>query len=315
MPNLDALRESLKHKDRLERMSDKSPRMKWRFRCYRQLLDTLGHGDGMAEVIEVACRDFLEAAQASGDLGSYIKTRSAHHKIVAYELDIENLPARAATLYIVGAYQQLERFLLDLIDESDEVGGRKSRERTDKEAALDWALDVLPGGRAANIRKIWVELYAILEYYRAVRNRFLHTRKKASGVDKAFKEADYWSPIYAADFGLKAPNAPDALTLDDFLLFTRGIKYVAVHLCRVACPTPEEVVAHAGREMMTKGLRKHHWQMTDDQKARRKLAKYYKVKYRYDLTAVPHILDDIIRLNKIGVGRIGRTFKDKARHR
>ncbi|WP_202361765.1 hypothetical protein [Mesorhizobium sp. 131-3-5] len=269
----------------------------------------------MAEVIEVACRDFLEAAQASGDLGSYIRTRSAHHKIVAYELDIENLPTRAATLYIVGAYQQLESFLIDLIEESDEVCGRKSRERTDKEAALDWALDVLPGGKAANLRKVRVELYAILEYYRAVRNRFMHTRKKASGIDKALKEVDYWSPVYAVDFGLKAPNEPDALILDDFLLFTRAIKYVATHLCRVACPTPDEVVAHAGREMKTKALRNLDWHMTDDQKARRKLAQHYQVKYRYDLTAVPHILDDVIRLNKIGAGRIGRTFKDKVRHR
>lgn len=154
--------------------------MEWRFDAYRDLLQRLGHGDGMAEVIEVARRDFVDAAQATKDPRTYLAARARAQGIVVHEIDIANLPTRAAVLFIVGAYQQLEGFLKELVDEVDEVTGRKSRDRRDKEAPLDWALDVLPGGGARNVRRIWRERYDTLEYYRVVRNAFTHKVKQTT---------------------------------------------------------------------------------------------------------------------------------------
>lgn len=234
------------HQDRLPAIPKAGPRMAWRFQAYRDLLQRLGHGDGMAEVIEVANRDFLDAARASGDPREYLIKRSRAQKIVVDELDMVNLPVRAATLYVVGAFQQLEGFLKELIDETDEVSGRTSRSRNNGEPATDWALEMLPGGRLRNVRRVGTERYLVLEYYRAIRNAFMHPTKSASSVESAYRKAAEYRGLYEADFGLDAPNEPGKLTLDDFLLFTRVIKYGATDLCRIAEPTHAEIEARHG---------------------------------------------------------------------
>jgi hypothetical protein len=302
-PELDALRSRLAHRDRLPDVPRSGKRMDWRFRAYDELHQRLGHGDGMAEVIEVARRDFVDAATASGDARGYLSARARAQGIVVEELDVANLPARAAVLYIVGAYQQLDGFLKDLVAEADAAFERTSRGRTDKEAPIDWALDVLPGGRARNARRIGEERHAALEYYRTVRNAFTHKVKQAT-VEAALRRAEEFSPVFNADLKLNAPNAPDALTLDDFLLFTRMIKYVATDLCRIARPDRAVVRAHVERDL--DGLRKFRtwdWNTVGDGKAAKRLAGHYRLQHRFDFDCEPGLLDEILTARFAARGR------------
>lgn len=94
---LEALRRRLDHRDRLPPVPRKGRQMEWRFDAYRDLLQRLGHGDGMAEVIEVARRDFVDAAGTSGDPRAYLAARAKAQGIVVHEMDIPNLPTRAAS--------------------------------------------------------------------------------------------------------------------------------------------------------------------------------------------------------------------------
>ncbi|POR52568.1 hypothetical protein [Bosea psychrotolerans] len=294
MDEVDELRSRLSHDDRLPAVPRSGKRMEWRYKAYDDLLQRLGHSDGMAEVIEVARRDFIDGAYASGDPRGYLIERARAQKIVVHELDTEKLPARAAVLYVVGAYQQLDGFLKDLIREIDQVCHRTSRERSDKEAPIDWALDVLPGGKLRNTRRIWQERYLVLEYYRVVRNAFTH-KVKLSSVEAALCKAREWSPIYKADFGLDVPNAPDRLTIDDFLLFTRVIKYVATDLCRIGRPTRAEIEAHAIREIASgRKLRALDWHTIGRGKAGAKILDFYQQEFHFDLNSELNLLDDII---------------------
>lgn len=303
MNEVEELRKRLDHKDRLAPISRRGRRMDWRFDAYRDLLQRLGHGDGMAEVMEVATRDFLDAARASGDPDSYLTSRAKAQKIVVDELDMVNLPARAATLYIVGAYQQLEGFLKDLVGEVDEICGRTSRSRHNGEAPLDWALEMLPGGRHRNTRRIWIERYAVLEYYRAVRNGFMHSSKSASSLEAAHRKVLEYRPLLEADYKLAGPSAADRLTLDDFLLFTRTIKYVATDLCRIGVPTLADVQAHAERKIAgDRAFRNTTWDTISKEKAARKIVKYYR-RFDFDLGAHPGVIEQIVNAQFERVGR------------
>ncbi|TGX49081.1 hypothetical protein E5A73_19740 [Sphingomonas gei] len=297
------LRARLAHKDRLPAVVRSSPRMEWRFEAYRQLLQRLGHGDGMAEVMEVANRDFTDAAKASGDPSVYLATRAKAQGIVVYELDMQNLPSRAATLYIVGAYQQLDGFLQDLVAEVDSVCGRQSRGRNSKEGSTDWALDVLPGGRLKNIRRIWQERYLVLEYYRGVRNAFMHPSKSAASLETAYRKAVENRPLFEVDFGLEAPNPADSLTLDDFLLFTRMIKYAATDLCRIATPSNADVAAHADRQFQSH--RSFHgltWDTIRKPTAVKKVVRFYK-HFDFDIESRPGLAEEIVDAKFAKVGR------------
>lgn len=305
MEELDQVRKRLKHKDRLPAVpttsrkegmvpvptSSKRRRMEWRYQAYDDLMKKLGHGDGMAEVIEIARRDFIDSAEASGDPRGFLTDRAKAQKISVYQLDVANLPARAAVLYIVGAHQQFEGFLKEIITEIDQVHDRKSRVRLDKEAPLDWALDVLPGGKTRNILRIWKERYLVLEYYRVVRNAFVH-KVKQSSIDEALENVQEWSIIYRADFGLEAPNAPNCLNFDDFLLFTRTIKYVANDLCRLGRPSRLDIIGHASREFSSG--RRFDWYTISKEKAAKKIEKFYKGKYFFDLNIEENLIDEIL---------------------
>ncbi|WP_379548288.1 hypothetical protein ACFCW2_03760 [Qipengyuania sp. DSG2-2] len=291
---LEQLRGRLKHSDRLPSLPKKGKRLEWRFDAYKDLLQRLGHGDGMAEVIEVARRDFVDLANASGDPRGYLRARAKAQNIVVDELDAANLPTRAAILYIVGAYQQLEGFLKELVDEVDETCSRNSRDRRDKEAALDWALDVLPGGATRNTRRIWQERYEVLEYYRTVRNAFTHKVKQGT-LDAAFSRAEAWRPIIDADLRLSAPNPFDSLSFDDFLLFTRMIKYVATDLCRLARPTRAEIAEHAERVLDGPGKFRHwNWETVSRERAVASIATHYSRRHLFDFCSEPQLLDEIV---------------------
>jgi hypothetical protein len=300
---LAELRAGLAHKDRLPAVVRPNPRMEWRFQAYRQLLQRLGHGDGMAEVMEVASRDFFDAAKASGDPSAYLATRAKAQKIVVYELDMHNLPNRAAALYIVGAYQQLDGFLQDLVAEVDGVCGRRSRGRNAKEGSTDWALDVLPGGRLKNTRRIWQERYLVLEYYRGVRNAFMHPSKSVASLETAYSKAVENRPLFEEDFDLKAPNPADSLTLDDFLLFTRMIKYAATDFCRIATPSDAEVAGHADRQFQSH--RSFHgltWDTIGKPTAVKKVVRFYK-HFDFDIENRTGLAEQIVDAQFAKIGR------------
>jgi hypothetical protein len=280
-PSLATARAWLKHKARLPAVGRGDKNLNWRFGSYARLLKTLGHTDGMAESIEVATRDFIAAAIASGDPQGYLLQRAAHHGIVVMELDIPNIPIRAANLYVVGAYQQLEGYLYEMVDEYALVSGTSPRRRKEGEAPLDWALDIMPDGLSTNRQRIWYERYLTLEYYHQVRNLFTHPRKGRSAIVAAHKRLSNLAPVFQADYGLGAPNLPEALTLDDFLLFTRMIKYLGTDLCRICQPAGGAVVDHAVRLAASgdRQLRGLPEEARNPEKRRAKLARYYKGKF------------------------------------
>jgi hypothetical protein len=289
------LRAEFNDRHRLPPVGPKFRTEGWKYQSYYRLLKTLGHSDGMAEVIEVAIRDFIEQASAHGDARDYLLQRAQHQKIIVHELDAGNIPVRAASFYIVVAYQHLESFIYDFLSEASLALGEDFAARGDKESVLNWALRVLPDGIARNKQKIWRERYLFLDYYRRIRNGFVHNRKAEDALDKAFKTVEKLRPLVLEDYQLAAPNEPNQLTMDDFLLFTRLIKYLATDFRRMCQPNRDQILKHAVSLYQKKHLRLISAATTKDpDSAIGKLSKFYLSSFRCDLGAYNGLANNIL---------------------
>jgi hypothetical protein len=291
---VSALRAGFNDKNRLPPVGPKFRTDGWKYQSYSRLVKTLGHSDGMAEVIEIAIRDFIEQASAYGDAREYLLQRAEHQKIIVHELDAGNIPVRAANFYIVVAYQHLESFIYDFLSEASSALGELSA-RDSKESVLDWALRVLPGGIARNREKIWRERYLLLDYYRRIRNQFVHNRTSQEAIDKAFKAVERLRPLVLEDYQLGAPNEPNMLTMDDFLLFTRLIRYLATDLRRISQPNRDQILKHAVSLYQKNYPRLISAATTKDpDSAIAKLTKFYLNSFRCDLSTHNGLANNIL---------------------
>ena len=294
-PSPAKLRVGLRPRARLPTVTRGSSSINWRFDSYRTLLDTLGHNDGMDEAIEVAVRDFLDAARTSGNPAAHLHVRASAQGIAVRELDIANVPTRSATLFLVGAYQQLEGFLYDFAEEFGTLVGAPVRSRAQGEAPLDWVLDVIPGGLNLNKHRIWIERFLILDYYRLVRNHLNHPRKSRTSLAALHATLSSLDPMIRTGYGLPAPNEPGKLHFNDFLLLTRIVKYLATDLCRLAQPTGADLVQHALR-LQSSGERSLRGLPSESQspvKRRARIRRFYRG--RFGSTLAPMDLEMIAK--------------------
>lgn len=291
------------HASRLPAVKDGVKRLGWRFPSYETMLKTLGHADGMAEVMAIAIEDFIEEATQSGDPVKFLKERVHKFKIYVNEFDTVKIPIRAANLFVAGAYEQFEGYLYDVIEDYEELMGTEVRKRKDKEPPLDYVLDVLPGGLSKNKLRIWHERYLMLEYFRHVRNLFAHPRHGDKAVLRARNALLTIEPFLREQYRTAPPNSPESLTVNDFLLFTRLIKYLATDLCRIMEPQDDMLVEHAARQSLKPrsplgGLPTAEKNID---KRLKKIAGYYRSRFRRQLPApIVHAISERLWLEKQG---------------
>jgi hypothetical protein len=83
----------------------------FRFRCYRNLIKTLGKLDAVVEFAEVSTREILSQCGDGESRRNHIKFLSRKHRVIVDDVAPEAVPTRMAQLYILSAYQQAEEFL------------------------------------------------------------------------------------------------------------------------------------------------------------------------------------------------------------
>ncbi|QND24535.1 hypothetical protein HB774_34685 (plasmid) [Rhizobium leguminosarum bv. viciae] len=293
----------LSHVSRLPAVIDGVKGLAWRFPSYENMLKTLGHADGMAEVMAIAIKDFIEEASQSGDPEKFLKERVHKYKIYVSEFDTVKIPIRAANLFVAGAYEQFEGYLYDVVEDYEELMGTAVRKRKEKEPPLDYVLDVLPGGLSKNKLRIWHERYLMLEYFRHVRNLFAHPRRGDKAVLRARDALLPLEPLLREQYRAAPPNPPDSLTIDDFLLFTRLIKYLATDLCRIMEPQDDMLVEHAVRQSLKprSPLAGLPTAEKNIDKRLKKVAGYYRNRFRRTLPAsIVHAISERLWLEKHG---------------
>ncbi|OQA86280.1 MAG: hypothetical protein BWY28_02425 [bacterium ADurb.Bin236] len=208
------------------------------FRSARCLFRYLGEIDALVELTELAARSFLHSAKQSDDVRAYVESLSKQLNICVNLSEVDCLSHHLARSYIVTVYQSAERFLHEFRGEHILLYGREwTGDRKDSDPLTVTLLNVASNRKEAE-DKIGIDLITCFQYYRVVRNWIIHT--KDSDLNKplhAFCEIVKYLPEHKTLFGqTDAPNKPNELTFDDFILFSRLTKYIAKKLCEISYP-------------------------------------------------------------------------------
>lgn len=220
----------------------------FRYRTYRSLKSGLGEADSTVESIEVAVRKLEREAIESGDANSYLRDASKQSGVRVDQFDAGSLRLRAAHLYILSVYQHAEQFLESFWRE---VPGSETWPQRNKKVDLGtWIFDNVLAGINSGDRDQGSLFKDLFDYYRLVRNRFMHSRFDAEELEEKYQETkERWteSGKWSA---LDAPNRYEQMKFDDFILFSRVTKEFALWLNIAARPSDPDIAAMVLRDYL-----------------------------------------------------------------
>jgi len=207
----------------------------------RRLYKYLGEMDAMVELTELAVRSFLHSAKQSDDVSAFVRSLSEKHCIRVNYSAVDCLSLHLARSYIVTVYQSSERFMHEFRKEHQVLYQRKWTGDSMEDDPLTVALKNIASNKEAAGKSIGWDLITRFQYYRTVRNWIIHT--KDSNLKKpldAFEDIKDYSSEHQALFNqVNAPNQPEELTFDDFVLFSRLTKCIAEKMCQIVRPSDD----------------------------------------------------------------------------
>lgn len=197
------------------------------------LRQVLGYQDACIQLHELSARVLESQATAQGaQREDFLMRLFREIGIPQGTFAFTDLRRVAAESYIVQTYNVVERFLRDLIAQYKDhfpercVGWTTKDEDGGTLPPLDELLRNLPADKR---RQLWeYPEAALLDYDRQLRVSIVHRtadnkRKAHKGFANLVREHGvHFASSYAE---LKAPKAPADVGFDDFLLFTRAVKY------------------------------------------------------------------------------------------
>jgi hypothetical protein len=204
----------------------------------RKLFRYLGETDALVELTELAARSFISSARQSGNVAAFVEEQSCQHHVRVNMGEVDVLIDHLSRSYIVTVYQSAERFLHEFRKEHRALYGKEWVGDADDVDPLTVALRNVAATEIEAEKRLGSDLVSRFQYYRLVRNWIVHT--KASDITKPQAAFDRITPYSTECVGqfdsVKAPNRPDELCFDDFVLFSRLTKKLAEKLCRIAEP-------------------------------------------------------------------------------
>lgn len=207
--------------------------------CVRRLYQYLGEYDALVELTELATRSFVHDAHESGDVFQYVTGRSDQHNVRVNVNRFEGFSAHLAGSYLVTVAMAAERFLQEYRREHFALFGRDWVGDAEGATRLDVTLRNVAASEQQARVAVGEDLISRFNYYRLVRNEICHA-KDENKIDlrmQAFANCRQLSEDNLAMGSLVAPNPIEALTFDDFVLFTRVVKKIADKLNALALPT------------------------------------------------------------------------------
>jgi hypothetical protein len=211
----------------------------FRFAAYRDFKRTLGKINAVIEGAELATRKFVHEVQQSPDRNVFVQEVSKTYGVRIDALDIALLRQQMSQFYIISVHQQFEAFLKDFQKELPDVQWK----RGEGDSLLKGVLGSLPGGYNEVVGLVGRLEVDLADYYRLVRNNFAHADTDATirkRIDELRSEVEKDNGKYSR---LRAPNTYASIDFDDFILFSRIAKTIALGLCGVARPSDVGIAA------------------------------------------------------------------------
>jgi len=208
----------------------------FRFASYRDFKRSLGKINAANECTELAIRSFIDGARKAPSADAYIQQLSEVYKVKVDAVDLDALSAQIGQYHVISVHQQFELFLREFRSEHP----NSKWEKVEGDDLLKSTLKSIGGGFAATAALIGRLEVDVADYYRLIRNRFVHALEERAVPVRAedLRSRVRESEKYAR---LTAPNEYGAVGFDDFVLFARVSKQIALQLCKVARPTDQEI--------------------------------------------------------------------------
>jgi hypothetical protein len=239
MPRLNAV-ELLRHR-RPTLATSKSrsfrPSTTFRFIAYHDLKRTLGQINAVVETAELAMRSFTSQARLAPSTDVFVRQMSKTHGVKVDTLDLPASTRQMNHFYIVSVHQHFESFLKGFKKEYPQNTWLDSDDNSLLKNVLS---SFAPRNYNEMIESIGRLELDIVDYYRNVRNAVAHGDNKNS-VQSTLKLRSRVQDPTTVYTRLSAPNPFAQTDFDDFILFTRAVKHVALALCSVARPTDRQI--------------------------------------------------------------------------
>ncbi len=118
---------------------------------------------------------------------------------------------------------------------------------SNKETLLIQLIDIIKSNEKDFIKEVGEYLYHGFNYYRLVRNYFMHNNSEGdedgdTRLTEVFKVASKYKSIYKEKFNVEAPNSYKDISFDDFKLFSNLTKRLAEKICNLKKPLNERLV-------------------------------------------------------------------------
>jgi hypothetical protein len=196
------------------------------------MLSDLGRQDACIQLQELSIRHLTDTLQGTGNpVADFLKPLYALYGIPQGTYELDELKELVAKSYLILTYAQLEKTLRGVIGHykaaNPAIASTWVKKNSDGEqyAPLQELHANLPTASAKRLKEC--PEYSLLEYYRVVRVANSHVKDGTlSRADTEYnrltkKQRDHYTSCYK----LAAPNPPSQVSFEDFLLFTRAIKY------------------------------------------------------------------------------------------
>lgn len=221
----------------------------FRFLSARNLQMNLGRIDATVECTELAVREFISNSMADDSPETYIEGLSERHGIRVNSVDFNLLKVRVSQLYIISVYEQAEGFLEDFRAEHPRSLMWKYEENDDlfKRVLKNVGSDFNQAKQAVGTLEV-----NLFDYYRKVRNRFVHPEIDESKNDNKVPELKTQVKLNPNYQKLNAPNVYEKICFDDFILFTRILKHISKSLCIASKPNDKEI-SDAAKKLLESG--------------------------------------------------------------
>lgn len=265
----------------------------FRYSCCRDLISTLGKMDAIVEFAEVATREVLSQAKSAAERRTLIGHLSKTHEIIVDDVDTDSISSRMSQLYLLSAYQQLEHFLQRSRDQHPD-SQKWSYTGIDANDLLKRILSNLDANYESASKHVGRLDCLIIDHYRLIRNRFLHSDVNETRVDSSAQSLREQCQLVEDYQRLDAPSRFAEVNFDDYILFTRAIKRLGKAMCRLGRPTDDQIA-----EMMIASRKKNEKTNLKNvrqnmERLRNKLTTILKTEYSLDTLECQPIVDKIV---------------------
>jgi hypothetical protein len=223
----------------------------FRFVSYRGFKRELGKTNAAVECAELSVRKFLHEAEKSEDASAFVKAASDEYRVRVDTLDPPLLKKLLAQLHITTVHQEFESFLPAMIREYRGKGVELEK----GDSLLKGTLKDVFGSYDAGLKKLGRFEVETAEYYRLVRNSFAHDGSTVAAKADIPRLRELLEKLEDESYSrLSAPHASESVDFDDFILFSRVSKRLALQFCEVLRPTNARIAEMLKEQSEALGL-------------------------------------------------------------